>query len=55
MSIATDESIFLHARGMVAGFLLQIAIDEKMGQRLAQRDIASTLGISWEMVNLALK
>jgi predicted transcriptional regulator len=55
MSITTHDRIFLCARGMVAGFLLQIALDEKTGQRLAQRDIASTLGISWEMVNLSLK
>jgi len=52
----TDQHSFIDIRGMVARTLLEHANGGTGGQsRLAQRDIAATVGADWGMVHISLK
>jgi DNA-binding MarR family transcriptional regulator len=54
-SIAQGKS-FIHIRGLIAKILLENAGDGTNGQnRVAQRDIAMTVGTDWGMVHMSLK
>ena len=54
MTSSTDQRSFIDIRGMVARTLLDQA--NGGGQpRLAQRDIAATVGTDWSMVHISLK
>jgi len=56
MSSPAQEHSFIHIRGLVARVLLDRAGDVTNGQhRVAQRDIAATLGTDWGMVHMSLK
>ena len=54
-SIAPEKS-FLHIRGLVAKILLDNAgVGTNGRHRVAQRDIAMTVGTDWVMVHMSLK
>ncbi len=56
MTLAAQDQSFPYIKGQVARILLEHAMDGNKGQnRLAQRDIATMLGIGWHMVHLSLK
>ena len=56
MALPGQEQSFSHIRGQVARILLEHAGDSNNGhKKLAQRDIASLLGIGWGTVHLSLK
>jgi predicted transcriptional regulator len=47
---------FNHIRGQVARVLLECSADSPNERpQLTQRDIATTLGVGWDMVHLSLK
>jgi CRP/FNR family transcriptional regulator, cyclic AMP receptor protein len=51
-----QEKSFIHIRGLVARALLEHAGDDTNGRpRVAQRDIATTVGTDWGMVHISLK
>jgi CRP-like cAMP-binding protein len=53
---AIIKNSFIDIRGRVARALLERAEDGASGQpRLAQRDIASSVGTDWGMVHISLK
>jgi hypothetical protein len=52
----TPEHSFIDIRGRVARVLLEHADDGASGRpRMAQRDIAATVGTDWGMVHISLK
>jgi DNA-binding GntR family transcriptional regulator len=51
----TMEHSFTDIRGRVARILLERADGASGGPRLAQRDIAATVGTDWGMVHISLK
>lgn len=56
MTSTAQEHSFIHVRGLVAKILLEHAGDGADGRRrVAQRDIAASLGTDWGMVNMSLK
>jgi predicted transcriptional regulator len=53
---ATTKHSFIEIRGRVAMILLERAGNGAGGQpRMAQRDIATTVGTDWGMVHISLK
>jgi DNA-binding MarR family transcriptional regulator len=56
MNAIAKKNSFIHVRGLVAKVLLEHAGDGSGGRRrVAQRDIAATLGTDWDTVHLALR
>jgi len=58
MNSMTSQRSFIHIRGQVARVLLDHAGDGNSNggrPRVAQRDIAATVGADWGMVHLSLK
>ncbi len=56
MTSSGEGNSFINIRGQVARVLLEHAADGPGAQnRLAKRDIASTLGVGWDKVHLSLK
>ena len=58
MNSMTSQRSFIHIRGQVAKVLLEHAGDgnNTAGRpRIAQRDIAATVGADWGMVHMSLK
>ncbi len=51
---SSEKQSFIQVRGLVARALLEHAGDGD-GKRLAQRDIAATVGTDWGMVHISLK
>jgi predicted transcriptional regulator len=52
----TSDNSLINIRGRVARVLLEHAADGASGRpRVAQRDIAATLGANWGMVHMSLK